>query len=141
MFLQTFFSTWFLLIFKLIIIFIIFKKSSHFNGRLLVACNLIPLKTFYLIVLQESKNKIMRQLYVKLILPKKDHFHASAMEGFLRLCQEDKYALVTSDMSMLRFEGEDIPCNIQKVPQTNIPGSVSIAIKKKSPYRNLFNYQ
>ncbi|KAJ9585857.1 hypothetical protein L9F63_020499 [Diploptera punctata] len=89
----------------------------------------------------ESKNYIMRRLYAKLIAPRKDHFHENAIDGFMRVCGEDKYALVTSDIGMLRLQSGDVPCNIQKVPHTNIPGSVSIAITKGSPYRALFNYK
>ena len=83
----------------------------------------------------------MRRLYSKLLAPKKDHFHENVVEGFMRLCEEDKYALVTSDMWLLRLQSGDVPCNIQKVPHTNIPGSVSIAVTKGSPYRALFNHK
>lgn len=90
---------------------------------------------------QESRNTVMRALYLKLIAKKKDHFHDNALQGFLRLCAEDKYALVTSDMWLMRLRSGDVPCNIQKVPHTTLPGSVSIALKKRSPYKNLFNHK
>jgi hypothetical protein len=83
----------------------------------------------------------MKTLYNKLLLGQKDHFHDNALEGFLRLCAEDKYALVTSNMWLMRLKSRDVPCNILKVPHTTIPGSVSIALKKRSPYRILFNYK
>jgi hypothetical protein len=83
----------------------------------------------------------MKTLFRKLLARKQDHFHDNALEGFLRLCAEDKYALVTSEMWLMRLKSGDVPCNIQKVPQTTIPGSVSMALKKRSPYRILFNYR
>lgn len=83
----------------------------------------------------------MKTLYYKLLAKKKDHFHDNALQGFLRLCAEDKYALVTSDMWLMRLRSGDVPCNIQKIPQTTIPGSVSMALKKRSPYKILFNYK
>jgi hypothetical protein len=83
----------------------------------------------------------MKTLYQTLIARKEDHFHDNALEGFLRVCAEDRYALVTSDMWLMRLRTEDVPCNIDKVPHTTIPGSVSMALKKWSPYRNIFNHK
>jgi hypothetical protein len=83
----------------------------------------------------------MKKLYNKLLARRRDHFHDNALEGFLRLCAEDKYALVTSDMWLMRLRSGDVPCNVLKVPSTTIPGSVSMALKKRSPYRFLFNYK
>ncbi|KAJ4438051.1 hypothetical protein ANN_13990, partial [Periplaneta americana] len=88
----------------------------------------------------ESKNYVMRTLYRRLIQNKRESLHDNAMEGILRLCAEDKYALVTSDMWLMRIENGDVPCNIQKVPHTTIPGSVSMALSKRSPYKCLFNH-
>jgi hypothetical protein len=82
----------------------------------------------------------MKDLYYKW-LTRKDHFHDNALEGFRHLCVQDKYALVTSDMWLMRLEPDDVPCNVQKVPHTIIPGSVSMALRKKSPYRILFNHK
>jgi hypothetical protein len=83
----------------------------------------------------------MKALYYKQLAKRKDRFHDNALEGFVRLCAEDKYALVTSDMWLMRLETGEVPCNVQKVPHTTIPGSVSMALRKGSPYRILFNYK
>jgi hypothetical protein len=83
----------------------------------------------------------MKALYYKLLATKKDHFHNNALEGFIRLCEEDNYAIVTSDMWLMRLQTGDVPCNIQKVPHTTIPGSVSMALRKNSPYRILFSHK
>jgi hypothetical protein len=82
----------------------------------------------------------MKDLYHKW-LARKENFHDNALEGFRHLCAQDKYALVTSDMWLMRLEPDDVPCNVQKVPHTTIPGSVSMALRKKSPYRILFNHK
>jgi hypothetical protein len=83
----------------------------------------------------------MKALYYKWLATKSDRFHNNALEGFTRLCAEDKYALATSDMWLMRLQTSDVPCNIQKVPHTTIPGSVSMVLRKKSPYRILFNHK
>jgi hypothetical protein len=82
----------------------------------------------------------MKALYYKW-LARKNNFHNNALEGFRHLCAQDKYALVTSDMLLMRLQTDEVPCNVQKVPQTTIPGTVSMAIRKKSPYRILLNHK
>jgi hypothetical protein len=83
----------------------------------------------------------MKTLYYKWLARNEDNFHDNALEGFTLLCEQDTYALVTSDMWLKRLRTGDVPCNVQKVPHTTIPGSVSIALRKKSPYRILFNHK
>ena len=83
----------------------------------------------------------MKALYYKWLARKEDNFHDNALEGFRHLCAQDNYALFTSDMWLMRLQTDDIPCNVQKVPHTTIRGSVSMVLRKKSPYRILFNHK
>jgi hypothetical protein len=96
---------------------------------------------FIIVSPQETNNTVIKALFHKWLVSKKENFHDNALEGFKHLCAVDNYALVTSDMWLMRLQAGDVPCNVQKVPHANIPGSVSMALRKKSPYRILFNHK
>lgn len=62
-------------------------------------------------------------------------------EGIRRLCKENKQALLANSFVVVVTEYVENQCHVTDLPRTAIPGSLSFAISKKSPYRELFNYK
>jgi len=59
-------------------------------------------------------------------------------EGIRRVCDMKSYALVTNAYNMVNLN--IVPnCTITCVPQAFFPGSIAVALKDGSPYKELFN--
>ena len=64
-------------------------------------------------------------------LPKTDK------EGFDRACDIPKYAWLT--FTSVGFY--PTTCNLLEIKEIHIPGSLSMIISKRSPYKGIFNYK
>jgi hypothetical protein len=91
---------------------------------------------------QESSNQLMPQAYKREIEPNMDTLPKDSREGFSRLCADPKFTYFESIfyyrvLSSHKF----IHCVVTGVPGTNRKESVSMAIRKGSPYKTFLNYK
>jgi hypothetical protein len=84
----------------------------------------------------------MQRLYWRELQPRLSTLPKNFTEGFSRVCADSKYSYLESVMyyTVLKAQGF-IPCDVMEVPDTHKRERVSIAIKKGSPYRKIFNYK
>jgi hypothetical protein len=85
------------------------------------------------LVLQDSKDPFMKEVYQKMIHPAMDTLPTNPSEGFRRLCTTAKYAFFTA-------ETDTSPCTIVRVPGTTIVSQISMAVQKGSPYKGMLDH-
>jgi hypothetical protein len=88
--------------------------------------------------LQNSKDPLVRRVYVTLVEPQRDSLPRSTVQGLNRLCSQVKYSFVCSKI-MARGLIHDLPCRVVEIPEMSYRITLSMAISKLSPYRRLFN--
>jgi hypothetical protein len=91
-------------------------------------------------VFQESRVKLLKNIYRRLIAPHESTLIFSDVEGLQRLCYDKKYAYMTSDYNLLR-ERYAPNCSISQITHAFFPGLIAIPMAKGSPYLGLFNYK
>jgi hypothetical protein len=82
---------------------------------------------------------VLRGIYDKLIAPYEFVLDFYDLPGLQRLCYDRKYAHCLPDY-MLLLPGFMPPCSFTFVPRAFYPGSMAIAMVKKSPYLGLMNF-
>lgn len=100
------------------------------------------LKTNLMAVKQDSSNQVMQRLYKRELEPRLDTLPMKSLEGFSRVCADPKYTFLESVLYYTVLKSQRlIPCDVIVVPETQKRESVSMAIKKGSPYTGFFNYK
>ena len=84
----------------------------------------------------------MQDLYRRDLEPRLNTLPKTSTEGFSRLCADSKYTFLESIIyySVIKTQ-MFIPCDVMEVPETHKRERVSIAIRKGSPYKKIFNYK
>jgi hypothetical protein len=88
---------------------------------------------------QNSNDKVLRDIYNKLIAPYEAALDISDYTGLQRLCYDRKYAHFVADY-MLMLPGFTPQCGITFVPRAFYPGTMAIGMPKQSPYLGLMNF-
>jgi hypothetical protein len=91
-------------------------------------------------IFQESKVKLLKQIYEKLIAPHESTLTISDLKGLRRLCYDKKYAHMTVDYNLLK-KGYPPNCSITFIPDAYFTGVLAIPTAKESPYLGLLNYK
>ena len=94
-----------------------------------------------LLLLQNDSEGAMKEVYNKIIQQKEKDMPGTRREAIRRLCNEPKQTLMATDLVMDATEYLEYRCPMTKLPRTAIPGSMTFAISKENPYRELFNYK
>jgi hypothetical protein len=89
---------------------------------------------------QNSSDKVLKDIYAKLIAPNEAVLDLNDWGGFTRLCHDRNYAHFASAY-MLLIPGYLPPCNIKLIPRAFYPGMFTIATAKRSSYRGILNYK
>jgi hypothetical protein len=79
----------------------------------------------------------MRKIYDKLMAPYESSMPVDDIEGIQRVCNLKKYALATNTFSLINL-GYVPDCSVTYVPQAFIPGTIAVAVRHQSPYKELF---
>jgi hypothetical protein len=80
----------------------------------------------------------MKKIYEKLMEPYESYMPVDDIDGIRRVCEMKKFALTTNTFNLIN-QGFVPECSITYVPQAFFPGSVSMATRDGSPYKELFN--
>jgi hypothetical protein len=105
-------------------------------------CLVSSLKTNLMAVKQESSNQVMQRIYKTEIEPRLNTLPKNSREGFSRVCADPKYTFLESVLYYTILKSQRIiTCDVIGVPETQKRESVSMAIKKGSPYTRFFNYK
>jgi hypothetical protein len=88
---------------------------------------------------QNSTDKVLREIYNKLIAPYEAALDISDYTGLQRLCSDRKYAHCVSDY-MLLLPLFMPPCSITFVPRAFYPGTMAIGMAKMNPYRGIMDF-
>ena len=91
------------------------------------------------LVLQDSKDPFMQEVYRKMIYPEMDRLPTNVSEGCRRLCTRDKYAFFTAEMN-IESQKTTLPCTVTRVPGTTIVTPLSMAVQKGSPYKGMLDH-
>ena len=89
---------------------------------------------------QNSSNKLMRDIYEKLIAPHEDQLELYDTFGLSLICSEKKYAHLVSAY-ILMIPMNHINCSFSLIPRAYYPGMYTIALAKNSPYRGILNFK
>jgi hypothetical protein len=93
-------------------------------------------------VQQDSSDQVMQQLYKREIEPKLDSLPINSAEGFKKLCADPKYTFMESALYYKTLRSQKfIHCDVIGVPGTNLKESVSMVIRKGSPYMKFLNHK
>ncbi|PSN42619.1 hypothetical protein C0J52_20026 [Blattella germanica] len=85
-----------------------------------------------------SKDKLLNETFNRFIKPEKENLPTSSQEGLTRTCQSKFAFFVSQDIAQGLLH--KIPCKIIELPGDSFKGSVSMALIKNSPYRELINH-
>lgn len=88
--------------------------------------------------MQTSADPVLRDVYRRLVVPSK-HLPLTNEEGLATTCQKNNYAYLTLSLSE-KLIRPYLSCSIVEVPNYFIPVSMSMVGKKRSKFKNLFNY-
>ncbi|KAJ9579004.1 hypothetical protein L9F63_024892, partial [Diploptera punctata] len=83
---------------------------------------------------KNSPNKLMNEIYNKLIHPSINTLPQSSLEGLNRVCAWRKYSWMIAEINAFSYN-KQLSCKLFPVSEAFIPGFASMAIKKNSPYK------
>jgi hypothetical protein len=89
---------------------------------------------------QNSSNKLLRDIYQRLIAPYEADFKTHDSKAMPLVCSEKKYAHIVSAYLLL-FPMNRPRCSFTLIPRAYYPGMYTIATVKKSPYRGILNFK
>jgi hypothetical protein len=91
-------------------------------------------------LLQLATRGIESAVHKKLIAPFMNDMPASHMDGFRRVCADQKYAYFSPNFLHTNF-GLKIPCKIVPLPETFYKDQWAFIISKNSSYKGLINWR
>nr|ALA15329.1 ionotropic receptor 15 [Locusta migratoria] len=87
--------------------------------------------------LKESEDPVTKEIYNNMVV--KDDLPEDSNEAFDRLCSSEKQVLLCQLMDF-RLNENSLKCNVTTT-QEYITSQLAIAFRKRSPYREIINYQ
>jgi hypothetical protein len=81
-----------------------------------------------------------RVAYEKLIAPFMNDMPKSDPDGFRRVCDERKYAYISTDFYMRQI-ASSLSCQVLPLPGTSYPETLTYIIFKTSHYKGLINWR
>jgi len=106
--------------------------------KIIVAMNCWHISTHHLF--QNSSDKVLRDIYKKLIAPHEANFGVIDSFGLPTICSDKKYAHFVSAY-ILMIPGNLPSCSFTFIPRAYYPGMFTIATAKRSPYRGILNFK
>ena len=91
-------------------------------------------------IFQHAINGTERAVYEKLIAPFLNDMPRSNVDGFRRVCDEQKYAYFTSDI-LRKLESSWLSCQVVSLPGTSYPETLTYLISNTSHYKELINWR
>ena len=113
-----------------------FYTYSQFIGSQRKWC-ISSIKVFFF---QLAAGVIERAVYEKLIAPFKNDLPASHIDGFRRVCADQKYAFFGPNILKTKF-GSLFPCQLVPLPDTSYRQQGSFIISKNSSYKGLISWR
>ncbi|KAM0730699.1 putative glutamate receptor [Formica fusca] len=98
-------------------------------------CGVIGNSAYYAF-LQHSTDKVMSQVFTKLI-KKEKKLPTSYLEGIELVCKEDKYAFVALD-NMAALLQQNVDCKLEPLDIIT-PATIAMALQRNSPFRGIIN--
>ncbi|XP_070155700.1 probable glutamate receptor [Polyergus mexicanus] len=98
-------------------------------------CGVIGNSAYYAF-LQRSTDKVMSQVFTKLI-KKEKKMPTSYLEGIELICKEDKYAFVALD-NMAALLQQSVDCKLEPLDIIT-PATIAMALQRNSPFRGIIN--
>jgi hypothetical protein len=89
---------------------------------------------------QLAKGGIERVVYKKLIAAFENDMPKSAIDGYIRVCTEHKYAMVVPNFLNTKFL-PPLPCQPVPLPETSYRDPWSFIISKNNSYRGVINWR
>jgi hypothetical protein len=87
---------------------------------------------------QTDTKGIESAVYKKLIAPFKNNMPVSRLDGFRRVCNDHKYAII---LSLEKHDSQKMPCQIVPLPETFYKLTGAFIISKNNPYRGIINWR
>jgi hypothetical protein len=90
---------------------------------------------------QKSEDRVLLDVYKKLIQPYENDLPNDYTEALSRICSRKKYGALISSQS---FRGLEMyaTCNVMPIPKAAFShGAASMITSKRSPYKRMFNHQ
>jgi hypothetical protein len=88
---------------------------------------------------QETKDQLLSELYMKLMVTDPGNFPATTLVGMQRACSK-KFTFV-AQMSRVESIRHHIPCKVVDLPATSIKVNLAIAFAKGCPYKDVINHK
>jgi hypothetical protein len=83
---------------------------------------------------------VLKEIYWKLIYPRKENSPKIVRMGLKMICTETRYAFVASEKIYQNLKRE-LPCEVVGIPRAYYSKAVSLIIRKRSPFKWLFSHQ
>lgn len=94
----------------------------------------------HFIIPQETTDYVLRQVYDTFIASKRSNLPAGSKSGLSKVCQNSKYAFVTSCL-VATYMQNSLSCSIKPLPEAFTKEYLSLATKKNSPYLGVINHK
>jgi hypothetical protein len=75
-------------------------------------------------------------VYEKHVAPHEQNLPRTMLQGLQRVCASDKYATMSTE-TVLQYNWKRLPCTVHRVPKDYMTGTVSMTIRKYSPFRGI----
>ena len=89
---------------------------------------------------QRATRGIERDVYEKLIAPYKNDLLDSYLNGFRRVCADQKFALIGFNI-LYNELARELSCQVVPLPDTIYRDKWALLITKNSPYKGLINWR
>jgi hypothetical protein len=89
--------------------------------------------------MQETNDRLLSDIYMKLMVADSKNFPATTLEGLQRVCLTT-FTFV-AQMSRVQNVRNNIPCKVVDLRDTTIRVNLAIAFAKGSPFRDVINYK
>jgi hypothetical protein len=89
---------------------------------------------------QRATRGIENVVYKTLIAPFKDNMPTSDLDGFTRICADQKYAYIGPDI-VDKYFSRTVSCQLVQLPDTSYLDTLAFIISKNSPYKGLINWR
>ncbi|XP_069696795.1 glutamate receptor U1-like [Periplaneta americana] len=88
---------------------------------------------------RNTTDKLMQDIYWRLIAPQQQALPRTTSEGLQRVCEDYKYAFLATRESTEQLAA-NLSCRLTALPRAYLPGSRAMAVARGSPYLGVFSH-
>jgi hypothetical protein len=110
------------------------------NGQFIYCQGTHAVNGINFFLFQRATEGIESVAYKHLIAPFKKDLPVSELDGFRRVCADQKYAFVAGKI-MMKYLSQNVSCQLVALPETSYPIITAFIISKSSPCKGVINWR